>query len=255
MWNGPPTHVAAFFDIDKTVLAENSGTLYLRALYDRGEIGWKTVLSNLGSYVQYRLNLLDIERWTKRTMTQFRGRSEQELTQEAAEWFAGYVLPTIYPEAVETVRRHQELGHIVAIVSGATEFVVFPVAKHLGVSHMMYTHLEVSDGVFTGRVIEPICFGEGKVYWLQQLIEQEDIDLARSYFYTDSITDLPLLELVGHPQVVNPDPLLYREAVRRRWPVRFFHHPSEGTRADSGQAGPVGDPAPPPAEVDGLRGG
>ena len=201
MWNARPAHVAAFFDVDKTVLADNSGTLYLRALYDRGEVDWKTVLANLGSYVQYRLNLLDIERWTKRTLATFRGRTERDLAEEASEWFSQYVLPTVYPEAVEAVRRHQELGHIVAIVSGATEFVVLPVAEHLGVSHMMYTHLEVSNGVFTGRVIEPICFGEGKVYWLQQLIEQEDIDLARSYFYTDSITDLPLLELVGHPQV------------------------------------------------------
>ena len=100
-----------------------------------------------------------------------------------------------------------------------------PLARHLGVSHIMHTHLEEQDGRFTGRVIDPICFGEGKVYWLQQFIEQERIDLARSHFYTDSITDLPLLELVGHPHVVNPDPLLYRIASRRRWPVRFYRHP------------------------------
>ena len=71
---------------------------------------------------------------------------------------------------------------------------------------------------FTGRVVEPICFEDGKIYWLHQLVERQNIDLAKSYFYTDSITDLPLLDLVGHPVVTNPDPRLYREAVRRRWP-------------------------------------
>ena len=86
--------------------------------------------------------------------------------------------------------------------------------------------MEVEGGVFTGRVVQPICFGEGKIYWLQQLIEHHGLDLAKSYFYTDSITDLPLLDLVGHPVATNPDPLLYRTAVKRRWPVRFFEPPS-----------------------------
>ena len=219
--------VGAFFDVDKTILAENSGTLYLRALYDRGEVDWPTLLQSLGSYVQYKLNLLDLDRWTKRTMQQFRGRSERALVRQANRWFRDYVLETIYPEAVERVRGHDEAGHVVAIVSGATKFVLRPLAEHLRIKHVMHTHLEVQDGHFTGRVIEPICFGEGKIYWLQQLIEQEGIDLAKSYFYTDSISDLPLLDLVGHPQVTNPDPLLYREALRRRWPVHFYRDPRD----------------------------
>jgi HAD superfamily hydrolase (TIGR01490 family) len=213
---------AAFFDVDKTILAENSGTLYLRALWDRGEVGLGTLAANLASYLQYKLNLLDLERWTRRTMEQFRGQSERALMREALQWFEDYVRPTIYPEAVELVRKHEAEGDLVALVSGATRFVIKPLADHLGVRHVMHTHLEVVDGLFTGRVLDPICFGEGKIYWLQQLIEREGIELARSWFYTDSITDLPLLDLVGHPTVVNPDPLLYREARRRAWPIRFF---------------------------------
>lgn len=219
--------VGAFFDVDKTILSENSGTLYLRALYDRGEVDWQTLLSNLGSYVQYKLNLLDLDRWTKRTMHQFKGRSERALMLDAHRWFRDYVQETVYPEAVEAIARHKAEGHLVAIVSGATKFVLRPLAQHLGIQHVMHTHLEVQEGRFTGRVIEPICFGEGKIYWLQQLIEQERIDLARSFFYTDSISDLPLLDLVGHPRIVNPDPLLYREALRRRWSVRLFRDPTE----------------------------
>jgi putative phosphoserine phosphatase/1-acylglycerol-3-phosphate O-acyltransferase len=158
-------------------------------------------------------------------MIQFRGQSERDLEEEAIAWVEEMVVETIYPEAVRLVAEHCDKGHVVAIVSGATRFVVRPIAAHLGIEHMLYTRLEVEDGLFTGRVIEPICFEEGKIYWLQQFIDEHEIDLARSYFYTDSITDLPLLDIVGHPIVTNPDPLLYRTAVKRRWPVRFFDPP------------------------------
>lgn len=217
--------VGAFFDVDKTILSHNSGALYMRALYDRGEVEWPELLSNLGSYLRYKLDLLDIERWTEQMLQRFEGKSEKSLIQEAEAWFAEYVRPTIYKEALELVRGHREAGHVVALVSGATRYVSQPLADYLGVAHVMHTQLEVRDGRFTGRVIEPICFGEGKIYWLQQWIEREGIDLARSHFYTDSVTDLPLLELVGHPQVVNPDLLLYGHAIRRRWPIRFFEAP------------------------------
>ncbi len=219
--------VGAFFDVDKTILAENSATLYLRALYERGEVDLRTVVVNLAAYVQYKVNLLDIERFTERTVQRFAGRSEEALQKEADEWFGAFALPRVYPEARRLVAAHLERGDVVALVSGATKYVVEPLAEHLGVEHSMHTQMEVRDGAFTGRVVQPVCFGEGKIYWLQQLIEREDIELARSWFYTDSASDLPLLELVGHPVAVNPDPVLYRQARRHRWPVRLFEDPAE----------------------------
>jgi len=214
--------VGAFFDMDKTIISENSGSVYMKYRYERGEIDAWELLKGLGAYLQYKLGVLDIVSWTKSMMQEFRGRSEAELVEEANELFAESILPLIYDEARACIRDHQEAGHEVCIVSGATRFVVQPLARHLGVEHIVYTRLEVENGLFTGRVVEPICFEEGKIYWLQQLIEEQGIDLARSWFYTDSVTDRPLLDLVGHPVVVNPDPLLYRMAIRRRWPVRLF---------------------------------
>ena len=225
----PAPRVGAFFDMDKTLIAENSGSLYMRYRYQRGEISGLELLKGVGAYLQYKLGILDIRNWTKTMMVQFRGQKEAELEAEAKAWFDELVAQTIYPEAEELVRKHEADGHLVAIVSGATKFVVRPLAQRLGVEHLLYTRLEVEDGCFTGRVIEPICFEEGKIYWLQQFIEEHGIDLAKSWFYTDSITDLPLLDLVGHPVATNPDPLLYRAAVRRRWPVRFFEPPRRGT--------------------------
>jgi HAD superfamily hydrolase (TIGR01490 family) len=217
--------VGAFFDMDKTLISENSGSLYMKYRYQRGEIGGLDLLKGLGAYIQYKIGILDIRNWTKNMMVQFRGGGESELEAEARGWFDEMVAETIYPEAERLVREHARAGHLVAIVSGATKFVVRPLAERLEISHMLYTRLEVEDGRFTGRVVEPICFEEGKIYWLQQFIEEQEVDLAKSWFYTDSITDRPLLDIVGHPVAVNPDPLLYREAVRRRWPVRFFDPP------------------------------
>jgi len=220
-----PKRIGAFFDMDKTLIAENSGSLYMRYRYQLGEISGFELLQGLGTYLRYKLGLLDIENWTKKMMLQFAGESERELELETLRWAREMVVKTIYPEARQLVGDHLERGHVVAVVSGASRFVVHPIAQHLGIEHMLYTHLEVEDGLFTGRVIDPICFEEGKIYWLQQFIQEQNVDLARSYFYTDSITDLPLLDLVGHPVVTNPDPLLYRTAVRRTWPVRLFDPP------------------------------
>jgi HAD superfamily hydrolase (TIGR01490 family) len=217
--------IGAFFDVDKTLIAENSGALYMRWRYERGRLSAWDLASGLAAYLRYKLGMLDIRAWTADAMKQFAGESERALAREAAQWFEERVAPTVYPEGAAIVRDHLAKGHVVAIVSGATKYVVKPLAERLGVKHMLYTRLEVERGRLTGRVIEPICFEEGKVYWLQQLVDEQGIDLAKSFFYSDSVTDLPLLELVGHPVVTNPDPRLYRTAVRRHWPVRFFEPP------------------------------
>jgi putative phosphoserine phosphatase/1-acylglycerol-3-phosphate O-acyltransferase len=222
--------IAAFFDMDKTLIAENSASLYMKHRYEIGEVsGWE-LAQGLGAYLRYKIGVLDVTSWTKSMMAEFKGRREAELAEEGRRLFEDLVRETIYPEAVDLVAAHHAQGHTVAIVSGATRYIVEPTANYLGVGHILYTRLEVEQGLLTGRVVEPVCFDQGKIYWLQQLIEEQEIDLARSYFYTDSITDLPLLDVVGHPVVTNPDPMLYRAAVRRRWPVRFFDDPARPTR-------------------------
>ncbi len=218
--------VAALFDMDKTIISENSASLYMQHRYDQGEVSGWDLAKGLGAYLRYKVGMLDIRAWTKSMMVDFKGREEQDLAHEGRVLFGAVIRETIYPEAERLIQEHRNEGHAVAIVSGATRYIVEPLADFLEVKHCLYTRLEVEDGVLTGRVLEPLCFDEGKIYWIQQFIEEQNVDLARSYFYTDSVTDLPLLELVGHPVVTNPDPVLYRTAVRRRWPVRFFDVPS-----------------------------
>ncbi len=215
----------AFFDMDKTLISENSGSLYMKYRYERGEVDGWDLAKGLLAYLRYKAGVLDIRAFTQEATAEFAGESERKLLREARDFVAKMVVPTLYPEAVDLVRHHQEQGHVVVVVSGATKFVVRPLAEHLGIKHYLYTRLEVEHGRFTGRVVDPICFEEGKIYWLQQFIDEKGIDLAKSWFYTDSVTDLPLLDLVGHPVVVNPDPFLYRTAVRRHWDVRFLADP------------------------------
>ena len=230
--------VGAFFDMDKTLIAENSGSVYMKRRYEKGEIDTWELVRGLGDYLRYKAGVLDLQSWARETMKEFAGRSEAELAAEAREMFVATIVPMIYPEAVDIIRNHQEQGHIVAIVSGSTRYAVEPLADYLGLEHALFTVLESEEGVLTGNVVEPICFEEGKIYWLRRFIEDHNIDLALSHFYTDSITDLPLLELVGHPVVVNPDPMLYRTAVRRHWPVRVFAQPDAAD--DPGEANPAG---------------
>ena len=226
--------------MDKTLICENSASAYIKHRYELGEIDRWDLIKGIGACLQYKLGFLDILSWTKSMMREFRGRRETELMAEARELFERTILPSLYPEAARAVEQHRARGHVVCIVSGATRFVVEPLASHLGIEHLVYTRLEVEKGVFTGRVVEPICFEEGKIYWLEQFIEEQAIDLAKSYFYTDSITDLPLLDLVGPPVVSNPDPLRYRAALRppegqqpvpRLYLARFRAHAAHGHRA------------------------
>ena len=163
--------IGAFFDMDKTLIAENSGSLYMKYRYERGEVdGWE-LAKGLVAYLRDKAGVLDIRAFTQQAMLEFRGQSERRLLREARDFVHQLVLPTVYPEAIEAIRHHQEQGHLVAIVSGATKFVVKPLAEALGIRHYLYTRLEVEHGRFTGRVIDPICFQEGKIYWLQQFID------------------------------------------------------------------------------------
>ena len=214
--------VAAFFDMDKTLIAENSGSIYMKRRFERGEIDSWELARALLAYFQYKVGVLDILAWTQAMTLDFEGQREVDLESEGRTLYEEAIAGQVYPEARSCIRAHQERGDLVCIVSGTTKFLVEPLAEDLQVKHVVHTRLEARDGILTGRVLEPVCFEEGKVHLLEAFIEEERIDLARSWFYTDSVTDRPLLEVVGHPMIVNPDPRLYRLALRRRWPIRFF---------------------------------
>ncbi|MBV7335429.1 HAD-IB family hydrolase [Chloroflexi bacterium TSY] len=125
-------------------------------------------------------------------------------------------------QAKEKLAWHRDQSHLPVICSAASQFSVLPVAEHLDIQHSIHTTWLVSDGHLTGRLKQPIVYGLGKVHWIEQWCKEHRVNLARSYFYSDSISDRPLLELVGHPIAVNPDVKLEQFARQQSWPVLWW---------------------------------
>lgn len=211
--------VGAFFDIDGTLIARNSAPLYMAHLRRTGQARRRDLLQTLYHLGRYKLGLLDVERALALSLGWVRGRDEEAVRADAEAWYREDVRPWVYPAMAATVAAHRGAGHVPAILTSATRYLAEPLAADLGIDHLIVTRLVVAEGRFTGEAVRPVCYGRGKTYWAERFATAEGIDLGRSYFYTDSITDLPVLERVGEPRVVNPDPRLRRAAVRRGWPV------------------------------------
>jgi HAD superfamily hydrolase (TIGR01490 family) len=211
--------VAAFFDIDGTLIAKNSGPLYMKFLRQRGEIRRRDALRTIYYFLRYRLNLLDIERAVEYSSHWIRGRVEEEIAAHCRIWYRDMVRQYLMPEMVRRVREHRQAGHVVAILSSTTNYLAEPLAEELGIEHLLVSRLVVTNGRFTGELHRPLCYGDGKIHWARRFAAEHGVDLGASFFYTDSVTDLPMLEIIGHPQVVNPDPLLRRLARRRGWTI------------------------------------
>lgn len=176
--------------------------------------------------LQYRLNLLDMERALERASEMIVGQNEDEIAAFSRQWYQEEVRCHLVPAICGLLEQHRERGDAVALLSTTTSYLAEPIAEDLGVEHQLVTRLEVRNGHFTGRADGPICYGRGKVYWAKRFAREHGVDLDRSYFYTDSVTDMPVLELVGHPRVVQPDRLLRREAGRRGWHVVPIDEPN-----------------------------
>jgi len=211
--------VAAFFDIDGTLIARNSASLYMRHLRRTGQARRRDLARTLYYVWRYKLGLLDIERAVAVSLGWIRGRDEAAVRADCEAWYRGMVRRHLRPAMAATVEAHRRAGHLLVILTSATRYLAEPVAADLGIEHLLVTQLLVRDGRFTGEAVRPVCYGAGKIYWAERFATAQGVDLGRSYFYTDSITDLPVLERVGEPRIVNPDPRLRRVAARRGWPV------------------------------------
>ncbi|PCC70628.1 HAD-superfamily subfamily IB hydrolase, TIGR01490 [Nannocystis exedens] len=214
-----PNAVGAFFDVDHTLLAVNSAVLWVRYQRRIGKMSAAKALRSLTWVVRYRLSLLDLEAMTTKAVRDYAGVPVAEVEAETRAWFEAEIVRWICPEGQARVARHRRDGHVVALLSSGTRFSVEPLAERLGVEHVLCTRLEEQDGVLTGKHVAPACAGPGKVVLAEKFAAEHDIDLSRSYFYTDSFSDLPMLERVGRPQVVSPDPRLLRRARALGWPI------------------------------------
>lgn len=224
-----PARTAAFFDLDKTIIAKSSALAFSRPFYQGGLINRRAVLKSAYAQFVFLVGGADHDQMEK--MRQYlsaltRGWNVQQVREIVAETLHGLIDPLIYEEAASLIEWHHAAGRDVVIVSSSGVEVVEPIGAMLGADHVIATRLEIEDGRYTGE-IEYYAYAENKAAAIRELAQLEGYDLAESYAYSDSVTDLPLLEAVGRPSAVNPDRGLRREATARDWPVLVFDRPIE----------------------------
>lgn len=211
---------AALFDLDRTLVRRETASLYVRYQREIGEATLLDLARTLGWVLQYTLGVLDAERVAEKALATLAGQSEQELTSRCEDWFRRYVEQHVADAGRRAVREHQARGDLCAIVTGTSPYASRPLARLLDIPHVVSSVFEVDErGRFTGRPVYPLCLGEGKLTRARAFADEQGISLSSATFYTDSITDLPLLEAVGVPVAVNPDPRLSHVARRRGWRV------------------------------------
>ena len=214
--------VGAFFDFDGTLIAGFSATAFLKEHIRRGDVSPYEFLDLVSALTQFSVGGLGFSGLMTSAAQFMRGVPESDYVDFGEELYEQQIARRIYPESRALVKAHQERGHTVAIISSATPYQVEPVARDLGIGHVVCSRYEVRDGVFTGGIERPLCFGEGKVSAAEELAGRFGIDLEQSFFYSDSDDDIQLLERVGRPQPLNPNTRLTEIAERRGWPIRRF---------------------------------
>ncbi|MCX4748122.1 HAD-IB family hydrolase [Kitasatospora sp. NBC_01287] len=224
-----PGRTAAFFDLDKTIIAKSSALAFSRPFYQGGLINRRAVLKSAYAQFVFLVGGADHDQMEK--MRQYlsaltRGWNVQQVREIVAETLHGLIDPIIYEEAAALIEQHHAAGRDVVIVSSSGAEVVEPIGALLGADHVIATRLAIEDGCYTGE-IEYYAYAENKAAAIRELADREGYNLADSYAYSDSITDLPLLDAVGRPSAVNPDRSLRKEAVARDWPVLVFDRPIE----------------------------
>ena len=225
--SGKPVRTAAFFDLDKTVIAKSSTLAFSKPFFDQGLINRRAVLKS--SYAQFLFLMSgadhdQMDRMRSYITNMCTGWDVEQVKSIVGETLHDIVDPLVFAEAADLIADHKICGRDVVVVSASGEEIVAPIARALGATHAMATRMVVEDGKYTGEIAF-YCYGDGKVEAIRQLAAREGYALEHCYAYSDSITDLPMLEAVGHPTVVNPDRALRKEAGARGWPVLTFSKP------------------------------
>ena len=220
-----PTVSLAIFDLDNTLIAGDSDHSWGQFLVERGLVDADLYKrANDQFYQDYKNASLDIDAYLKFSLKPLTQHPLPTLEQLHREFMASHIAPMLLPKATQLLDKHRRQGDFLLIITATNGFVTRPIARHLGVDDIIATDPEQVDGGYSGNYLGVPSYQGGKVTRLQQWLEQQkqtgrNFDLAESYFYSDSINDLPLLEQVGKPVAVDPDERLQAIAQARTWPI------------------------------------
>jgi HAD superfamily hydrolase (TIGR01490 family) len=221
------TRAAAFFDLDKTVIAKSSTLAFGRPFFQGGLINRRAVLK--AAYAQFVFSLAgadaqQMERLRQQITAMCTGWDVATVHDIVRETLHEIVDPLVYAEAADLSEEHKAAGREIVIVSSSGAEMVEPIGEMLGADRVVATRMVTVDGRYTGE-IEFYAYGENKAQAMREVAAEGGYDLADCYAYSDSITDLPMLSTVGHPTAVNPDRALRKAALEHGWPVRQFDRP------------------------------
>jgi HAD superfamily hydrolase (TIGR01490 family) len=213
----------ALFDLDNTLLAGDSDFEWGQFLISQGVLdGELHSAQNLQFYEDYKAGVLDIDAFLEFQLKPLSRHPRSQLDAWHAKYMEQKVLPMVAPKARALVQKHRDNGDLLVIITATNSFVTGPIAREFGVEHLIGTTPEEIDGQFTGRVSGVPSFKEGKVTRLFQWLDsrgQRLGDFEKSWFYSDSHNDLPLMKMVDHPVAVDADPQLREYAQANGWPV------------------------------------
>ncbi|WOJ97638.1 HAD-IB family hydrolase [Congregibacter brevis] len=218
--DGP--EICAIFDFDGTIISGYSAIAFIREQLRRGDLSVRDFLELASAMTNFGLGNLGFSGMMAITTQFMRGIDEQAYIELGEDLFTKQIARLVYPESRALIEAHLAKGHTVGIISSATPYQVEPAARDLGIENVLCTQLEVEDGVFTGSVVRPTCFGQGKVDAAEVLAESVGANLDDGFFYSDSTDDQLLLEHVGNPVALNPSDKLRAVARDNNWPIASF---------------------------------
>ena len=210
----------AIFDLDNTLLAGDSDHAWGEFLVEQSLVDPVTHKDqNDKFYEDYCRGELDILAYQRFALSTIAGKTPQELKSLHDQFMTSYVEPMFLPAAMELLDKHRQQDHLLMIITATNDFITAPIAKRLGVDHLLACTADISGGVFTGDIVGIPCFQEGKVKRLMEWLDSNDHSLDGSFFYSDSHNDIPLLETVDHAVAVDADERLTAHANKEGWPV------------------------------------
>jgi HAD superfamily hydrolase (TIGR01490 family) len=234
-----PPGAAAFFDLDKTLMEGSSALHFGRAAYKAGQLSRRQLARDVRDNIRFRLQGSTDEATDAlrtRVYESIAGHRVIDLARLTPDVLAG-ILPRLYPQMLDVAWRHQDAGRSVYIVTAASQEIAELLAHVLVFDGGIGARSEVRDGVYTGRPDGPFTYREGKAEAISQVAAREGINLAESYAYSDSESDLPMLRAVGHPVAVNPDAELARVAREQGWEIMRFDRLGRRLRLAAGALG------------------
>jgi HAD superfamily hydrolase (TIGR01490 family) len=209
----------AFFDLDRTIIYKNSGAVLVRQAYKNGLLNTRSLLNAVYQSFLYKFHLRETDLIISKMGSWVKGFPEESLKNLSESIVTNFLLNSIRPEIFEEINFHKSHNADVVLLSSAISPICIPIGEHLKMDHIICSEMEVVDGILTGKSVGNYCFEEEKVRRLINYCKKKNKDPGKSWYYGDSISDLLVLNVVGHPVCVNPDKKLRKKATQLGWKI------------------------------------